>query len=261
VPELDGKKTKLVQKAKALAGEMLDVAEQAAAKRVIAEFYQYVPLPTFPSEMHVTYAVRLCCCGASPSVGVRAGPRYGSTNPDPAADGWSSPHTIVEIVNDDMQFLVDSVCLAINASRRFVHLVIFSILTVARDLFGQLREILDGGVPGLRESWMQIGITRESDRGDLARLAQTLSGVHGRRSQTVARSDPKGVGGPQKREQKLHQKFLRLDQQSQLLDEQMRKLRAAGRSGGRSTGWYRNSGNAGPSSRSRSDTRSRPRYL
>ena len=28
-------------------------------------------------------------------------------NPDPAADGWSSPHTIVEIVNDDMPFLVD----------------------------------------------------------------------------------------------------------------------------------------------------------
>ena len=31
-----------------------------------------------------------------------------------------------------------------------------------------------------------------------------------------------------KREQKLHQEFLRLDQKSQLLDEQMRKLRAAG---------------------------------
>src|SRR6202047_895609 len=31
-----------------------------------------------------------------------------------------------------------------------------------------------------------------------------------------------------KREQKLHQEFLRLDQKSQLLDEQLRKLRAAG---------------------------------
>jgi NAD-specific glutamate dehydrogenase len=261
VPELDGNKTKLVQKAKAVAGEMLDVAEQAAAKRVIAEFYQYVP----PADVSERDARDLC--GAALLLWRFAERRRTGRakirvyNPDPAADGWSSPHTIVEIVNDDMQFLVDSVCLAINASRRFVHLVIFSILTVARDLFGQLREILDGGVPGLRESWMQIGITRESDRGDLARLAQTLSGVHGRRSQTVARSDPKGVGGPQKREQKLHQKFLRLDQKSQLLDEQMRKLRAAGRSGGRSTGWYRNSGNAGPSSRSRSDTRSRPRYL
>src|SRR6202047_2453430 len=31
-----------------------------------------------------------------------------------------------------------------------------------------------------------------------------------------------------KREEKLHQQFLRLDQKSQLLDEQLRKLRAAG---------------------------------
>ena len=31
-----------------------------------------------------------------------------------------------------------------------------------------------------------------------------------------------------KREQKLHQEFLRLDQKSQLLDDQLRKLRAAG---------------------------------
>ena len=30
-------------------------------------------------------------------------------NPDPERDGWDSPHTIVEIVTDDMPFLVDSV--------------------------------------------------------------------------------------------------------------------------------------------------------
>ena len=34
-----------------------------------------------------------------------------------------------------------------------------------------------------------------------------------------------------KREQKLHQEFLRLDQKSQLLDDQLRKLRAAGTGG------------------------------
>jgi hypothetical protein len=38
----------------------------------------------------------------------------------------------------------------------------------------------------------------------------------------------KELGELKKREQKLHQEFLRLDQKSQLLDEQLRKLRAAG---------------------------------
>src|SRR5690606_11646044 len=30
-------------------------------------------------------------------------------NPEAARDGWESPHSVVEIVNDDMPFLVDSV--------------------------------------------------------------------------------------------------------------------------------------------------------
>ena len=30
-------------------------------------------------------------------------------NPDPASDGWNDPHTVIEILNDDMPFLVDSV--------------------------------------------------------------------------------------------------------------------------------------------------------
>jgi glutamate dehydrogenase len=70
-------------------------------------------------------------------------------NPDPLADGWSSPHTIIEIINDDMPFLVDSVSLAINGSGRIVHLVIHPILTVARDPQGRLLEVRDGsgGVP------------------------------------------------------------------------------------------------------------------
>ena len=98
-------------------------------------------------------------------------------NPDPAADGWSSPHTIVEIVNDDMPFLVDSVTGAINASNRVVHLIIHPILTVARDPDGRLCDVLEPGGAGTRESWMQIEITSEADPADLARLTQTLSGV------------------------------------------------------------------------------------
>src|SRR5262249_2045236 len=38
-----------------------------------------------------------------------------------------------------------------------------------------------------------------------------------------------------KREQKLHQEFVRLDQKSQLLDEQLKKLRAAGTGSGNAT--------------------------
>lgn len=35
-------------------------------------------------------------------------------NPIFDEDGWQSSHTIIEIINDDMPFLVDSICLALN---------------------------------------------------------------------------------------------------------------------------------------------------
>src|SRR5262249_18343535 len=56
-------------------------------------------------------------------------------------------------------------------------LVIHPIFTVARDQKGRLREFGASTAAGSRESWMQIEITRGSDRDDLAQLTQTLSSV------------------------------------------------------------------------------------
>jgi glutamate dehydrogenase len=173
---LETRKIALVEKARAIAGETLDAAQQATGERLITEFYEHVP----PADIAERSPRDLW--GAALSLWRFAERRHRDQakirvyNPDPAADGWSSPHTIVDIVNDDMPFLVDSVSLAINASGRVVHLVIHPIMTVARDPKGRLAELC-GAAVALRESWMQIEITRQSDRDDLARLAQTLSGV------------------------------------------------------------------------------------
>src|SRR6516165_11128929 len=174
---LEIRKIVLVEKAQALAGKALEAPRQATGKRLVSEFYEHVP----PADIAERSPSDLL--GAALSFWRFAERRRLSQakvrvyNPDPAADGWSSPHTIVEIVNDDMPFLVDSISLAINASGRVVHLAIHPILTVTRDPAGRLCALGDAEAPGLRESWMQIEITRESDRHDLADLTQTLSGV------------------------------------------------------------------------------------
>jgi glutamate dehydrogenase len=111
---------------------------------------------------------------------VRRTPRTGCAKIrvyNPVPDSWSSPHTIVEIVNDDMPFLVDSVIGAINATNRVVHLATYPTVTVARTPDGHLQEVHDSDAPGLRESWVQIEITAESDPADLASLTQKLSSV------------------------------------------------------------------------------------
>jgi glutamate dehydrogenase len=170
-------KAKLVRKAVALAQEVLDPADQAAAERVIAAYYEHVP----PADVAGRSPRDLS--GAALSLWHFAECRRPGEakirvyNPELAADGWSSPHTIVEIVNDDMPFLVDSVTGAINAGDRVVHLVIHPVFTVDRASSGQLREICEADALGSRESWMHIEITREPDPTNLALLTQTLAGV------------------------------------------------------------------------------------
>src|SRR5215469_14750729 len=174
---LEAKRSALIRKAAALAGELLEDVKQAAAGKFIAKFYEHVP----PADV-VDRAPRNLY-GAALSLwrfGERRRPGQAKVrvhNPDLVADGWSSPHTIVEIVNDDMPFLVDSVTGAINAASRVVHLIIHPILIVARNRDGQLRQPPDPNLPEIRESWMQIEITTESDRAELARLTRALSNV------------------------------------------------------------------------------------
>jgi len=176
VSTIEAKKATLVHKAAALAGQLFDPADQAAADRFIAQFYEHVP----PADVAERTPRNLY--GAALSLwrlGERRRPGQAKIrvhNPDPAADSWSSPHTIVEIVNDDMPFLVDSVTAAINDGGREVRLVIHPILTVARDDAGAPVG-LDPPAAGLRESWMQIEITREPDVAELDAIAGRLAAV------------------------------------------------------------------------------------
>src|SRR3546814_3632228 len=61
--------------------------------------------------------------------------------PDPARDGWESPHSVIEIINDDMPFLVDSVTAEINRHEAEVLLVIHPIISLRRDAKGKLVEL------------------------------------------------------------------------------------------------------------------------
>ena len=176
-PPDEAKKAKLIRKAALLCEEAIDPGEREIAARVIARFYEHVP----PGDV-AERPPRDLGGGALAMWRFARRRRPGQAkirvyNPEPDVDGWSSPHTIVGIVNDDMPFLVDSVTAAINASERVVRLVIHPLLTVDRDPAGRLREIIESGAAGLRESWMQVEITREPDPAGLATLTQALSGV------------------------------------------------------------------------------------
>ncbi|HSE80036.1 MAG TPA: NAD-glutamate dehydrogenase [Alphaproteobacteria bacterium] len=92
-------------------------------------------------------------------------------NPRLAEHGWSSRHTVIEIVNDDMPFLVDSVTAEINRREITVHLVIHPIVRVKRDDKGSAGAIADDGVP---ESFMHVEIDEQGGSDTLAELQSDI---------------------------------------------------------------------------------------
>jgi glutamate dehydrogenase len=62
-------------------------------------------------------------------------------NPTLRADGYTSPHTVIEVVNDDMPFLVDSIGLALARASLTMHFLAHPIFAVSRDTAGSLRSI------------------------------------------------------------------------------------------------------------------------
>lgn len=106
-------------------------------------------------------------------------------------NGWTCTHTVVQVVTDDMPFLVDSVTNELSRQGRGIHAVIHPQITVRRDVTGKLLEVLDSGrdtrlraggtgaeeeLPhdAVTESWIHVEIDRETDREDLKQINADL---------------------------------------------------------------------------------------
>ncbi|MER6785956.1 NAD-glutamate dehydrogenase [Streptomyces sp. NPDC000658] len=96
-------------------------------------------------------------------------------------NGWTCSHSVVEVVTDDMPFLVDSVTNELTRQGRGIHVVIHPQVVVRRDVAGRLIEVLS--VPpaaaelphdGHVESWIHVEIDRETDRADLKQITGDL---------------------------------------------------------------------------------------
>jgi len=112
-------------------------------------------------------------------------PKVRVYNPRFEEHGWQSTHTAVEIVTDDMPFLIDSVSMELNRRGFGVHLMIHPVLGVRRDDDGELLEILpqppsDSPEEGvLAESVIHAEVARQTDPAKLHELELHLGRVIG----------------------------------------------------------------------------------
>lgn len=100
-------------------------------------------------------------------------------NPQPNADGKQLEDiTIVEVVNDNMAFLVSSVMGALQVAGYEVRLVLHPLFVVERDEEGNLQKfhgtVGTGGTSVRRESLIHIHLTRLNSDEDIQKLEESL---------------------------------------------------------------------------------------
>jgi glutamate dehydrogenase len=109
-------------------------------------------------------------------------------NPVLDEHGWHSDHTVIEIVNDDMPFLVDSVTMEVNRCGLTLHSAIHPVYRVWRDQQGAIARIEPGGVASDEddttsrshlESFIHFEIDRCSEAAKLAELRANIARVLG----------------------------------------------------------------------------------
>src|ERR1700678_1855476 len=66
-------------------------------------------------------------------------------NPTLREHGFTSPHTVIEMVNDDMPFLVDSISLALTQRSLTLHFLTHPVFAVTRDSAGNLISLQERG--------------------------------------------------------------------------------------------------------------------
>ena len=112
-------------------------------------------------------------------------------NPTLAEDGFVSEHTVVQIVHDNMAFLVDSVTMAINRSNRTAHWIVHPLMSVARDKHGKIASVNSvaaataAGQTDPIESLILVECDRIVSHAEQQALADELSRVLGDVRSTV----------------------------------------------------------------------------
>ena len=153
----------------------LGKSEWAGFSQALDRFYANVSpdevVDTEPEQLYGA-ALALWKFGANRKPGT---PRVRLYNPRMSEHGWESPHSVLEVINDDMPFLVDSLTAFLTERGIGIHTLLHPVLTVSRDAKGARSGLLESGAAaGLRESVIQAQVDQIGDDATLARLEAEL---------------------------------------------------------------------------------------
>ena len=100
-------------------------------------------------------------------------------NPTLEEHGWPANHTIIQIINDDMPFLLDSITSNLLEDGNDLHMLVHPIITFLRDKDGKIipKKSKEKGNITVTESIMHIEVTAMTDPEHIAALQAKLNKV------------------------------------------------------------------------------------
>lgn len=116
---------------------------------------------------------------------IRAQAKVRVFNPDYEQHGWQSTHTIIEVLQEDMPFVVDSLRMELNRRNLTIHAIHNAVLTMKRDDSGELIDAFnkDDCASNLhsknthRETLVSIQVDRHTGAEELTSLENDLLNV------------------------------------------------------------------------------------
>jgi glutamate dehydrogenase len=160
--------------------ERLPSEQAAPCEAFVRQYYQWVPAEDLadrnPLDLYGA-AVAHWNLAAQRAPGEAKVRVY---NPDFEQHGWQSPHTLIEIVSDDMPFIVDSVTMDLTRKGYGIHLVIHPVMRIRRDASGHIVDVLDPDADGedaIPESILHAEVGREHDPNHLDELRRSIEHV------------------------------------------------------------------------------------
>ncbi|GAB2179730.1 NAD-glutamate dehydrogenase [Dongia sp. agr-C8] len=168
-------KTKFIDDILRFVGERIERPRQKAVEDFIRAFYANVAADDIAGEAPedlFSAALSLFNFAQKRSA---ATPKVRVFNPEVEEHGWKSPHTIIDVVNDDMPFLVDSVTAELNRQDMAVHLVIHPIMRIERDGSGKLLSI--GKADAHAESVMQLRVAQAASGARMEQVKARIEAV------------------------------------------------------------------------------------
>src|SRR5690606_4985607 len=152
--------------------KLVPAARQAELREFLSAFYRRMEDDEFPQHPPAGWAA----IGADMLEFARKRkPGTASVrvfNPTLKANGWESAYTVLQIVNDDMPFLVDSVSMALAEMGVAVHVLGHPLVRVERDRAGKLLAVGEGKA----ESLMLLEIDRQPQDA-MVTIATRVAGV------------------------------------------------------------------------------------